>query len=198
MEKRLLAPGIFVYSDVIPNHDLLVNDIEESLSGPILSWIESSIKGENGIEVDKKYRDTLTFPVPYRDHILTDFQSVQDAVSGSLSNIFLSNFKPIEEDYKAEHQATTEFHEDYSVLKYSVGQQFVNHIDDHRDFPRKISYVYYFNENYEGGEICFPRFNLMYKPKANEMIFFPSNYVYNHSVSPVTEGTRYAVVSWLT
>ncbi len=198
MEKLSLAPGIFVYSNVIPNHDVLINDIEESLSGPNLSWVESSIKSENGIEVDKKYRDTLTFVVPYRDHILTDFPSVKDAVWGSLSNIFLSNFKPIEDDYKIEHQATTEFHEDYSILKYGVGQQFVNHIDDHRDFPRKISYAYYFNENYEGGEISFPRFNLTYKPKANEMLVFPSNYVYNHSVSPVTDGTRYAVVSWLT
>ena len=53
------------------------------------------------------------------------------------------------------------------------------------------------NDNYTGGEINFPRFGITFKPKANQMIVFPSNYVYNHSVSPVIEGSRYAVVGWL-
>jgi predicted 2-oxoglutarate/Fe(II)-dependent dioxygenase YbiX len=60
-----------------------------------------------------------------------------------------------------------------------------------------MSTVYYLNDNYTGGEINFPRFNVTFKPKANQMIIFPSTYVYNHSVSPVIEGQRYAVVSWL-
>jgi len=42
-----------------------------------------------------------------------------------------------------------------------------------------------------------PRFDITFKPKANQMIVFPSNFMYKHSVSPVIEGERYAVVSWL-
>jgi predicted 2-oxoglutarate/Fe(II)-dependent dioxygenase YbiX len=52
------------------------------------------------------------------------------------------------------------------------------------------------NDNYTGGEISFPRFGITYKPKANELLMFPSNYVYNHSVAEVTAGNRYAVVTW--
>jgi predicted 2-oxoglutarate/Fe(II)-dependent dioxygenase YbiX len=55
---------------------------------------------------------------------------------------------------------------------------------------------FYLNEDYEGGEIEFGRFNLKIKPKANQMIMFPSNYIYNHTVHPVVSGTRYAVVAW--
>jgi predicted 2-oxoglutarate/Fe(II)-dependent dioxygenase YbiX len=55
---------------------------------------------------------------------------------------------------------------------------------------------FYLNDEYEGGEIEFSRFGLNVKPKANQAIFFPSNYVYNHTVHPVTSGTRYAVVGW--
>jgi len=77
-----------------------------------------------------------------------------------------------------------------------VGQKFVNHIDDHTDYHRRMSTIYYINDNYEGGEIEFPRFNVKYKPVANDFIIFPSNYMYNHSVSPVISGERYAVVSW--
>ena len=32
--------------------------------------------------------------------------------------------------------------------------------------------------------------------KANRMIIWPSNFLYPHSVKPVTEGIRYSVVSW--
>jgi predicted 2-oxoglutarate/Fe(II)-dependent dioxygenase YbiX len=60
-----------------------------------------------------------------------------------------------------------------------------------------MSTVYYFNDDYTGGEVIFPRFDIKYKPVANELLVFPSTYVYNHSVVPVVEGTRYAVVSWL-
>jgi Rps23 Pro-64 3,4-dihydroxylase Tpa1-like proline 4-hydroxylase len=53
------------------------------------------------------------------------------------------------------------------------------------------------NDNYIGGEIKFPRFNVTHKPKANELLIFPSGYTYNHSVLPVESGTRYAIVGWL-
>ena len=60
-----------------------------------------------------------------------------------------------------------------------------------------MSWVYYINDDYTGGEIVFPRFGITYKPAKDELLIFPSTYVYNHSVLPVIEGTRYAVVSWL-
>jgi predicted 2-oxoglutarate/Fe(II)-dependent dioxygenase YbiX len=55
---------------------------------------------------------------------------------------------------------------------------------------------YFLNDNYEGGEIEFDHFNLKIKPKENQAVFFPSNYVYSHKVHPVTEGIRYSVVGW--
>jgi predicted 2-oxoglutarate/Fe(II)-dependent dioxygenase YbiX len=91
----------------------------------------------------------------------------------------------------------TTWHDQYGILKYGVGQKFTNHIDDHINHHRRISTTFYLNENYEGGEIIFPRFNVKYKPKKNELLVFPSTFVYNHSVSPVLEGERYAVVSWM-
>ena len=53
---------------------------------------------------------------------------------------------------------------------------------------------YFLNDNYIGGEIEFARFNLKIKPKANQALFFPSNYVYNHQVHDVISGTRYTIV----
>jgi predicted 2-oxoglutarate/Fe(II)-dependent dioxygenase YbiX len=46
------------------------------------------------------------------------------------------------------------------------------------------------------GELTFDRFGIEYKPKANQLIIFPSTFVYNHSVKEVISGKRYVVVSW--
>ena len=197
MKKRQLAPGIVVYSDVLENYDTLVQDIEEGLATSGQQWMQSSIQKDDKVQVDTSYRDTMLITINYKNFIDEDFTNLQDAFNSSLSNMFLTGFGPLESDYKQEHQLDTTSHEEYSVLKYGEGQKFVNHIDDHKDHHRRMSWVYYINDDYTGGEISFPRFNLTYKPAANEFLVFPSNYVYNHSVLPVIEGTRYAVVSWL-
>lgn len=197
MNKKELAPGIVVYSDVIENDIDLVLDIEEGMLSAKREWTPSSIKSNDTVKVDTEYRDTLTSVVPYTDLVIDDFISLDHAFNSTLSNIFLSGFGPAEADYKSQYQLSTTWHDSYSILKYGKGQKFVNHIDDHQDFHRRLSLVYYINDDYKGGEIVFPRFDITYKPNANELLLFPSTYVYNHSVLPVVEGTRYAVVSWL-
>jgi Rps23 Pro-64 3,4-dihydroxylase Tpa1-like proline 4-hydroxylase len=197
MIKRQLAPGIVVYSNVIENHSTLVQDIEEGASSAKIEWGQSSVRKGDNIEVDTEYRDTMIISFDYKDYVDNDFVDIQNAFYSNLSNMLFLAINPLELDYKTSHQVETTGHERYSLLKYGKGQKFVNHIDDHKDYNRKVSFVYYINDDYTGGEIVFPRFNLTYKPMANELIIFPSNYVYNHSVLPVIDGTRYAVVSWM-
>jgi len=194
MIKREIAPGILVYSDAIDGYETLINDIEEGVKSARILWHSAEIiSGE-----DKKIRDTDSFSVEYIDHIVEeDPFGYLDAFNKNLSNIFYSGFNKYEIDYKNVYGITFSNHQNYEVLRYGNGQMFKNHIDDHEAFHRRISTVYYLNDNYEGGEINFPRFNISYKPKANEFLIFPSTYVYNHSISEVTNGTRYAVVSWI-
>jgi hypothetical protein len=197
MNKRELSPGVVVYDNIIDGYETLVSDIEEGMISANRQWQQSTVKRGDDTGVYTDSRDTLTTGIPYNDTLVDNFTNLNEAFNSTLSNIFLSGFGPAEEDYKAEYQIPTTWHDQYGILKYGVGQKFINHIDDHKDFHRRISTVYYINDNYSGGEIFFPRFNFKYKPKANELLIFPSTYVYNHSVLPVTEGTRYAVVSWL-
>ena len=197
MNKKELAPGIVVYSDVIDEYKTLVQDIEEGALSAQKQWVQSSIRGADGVKVDTEYRDTQSIGVSYTPSPIEDFSTMDQAFNATLSNMFLLGFGPAEADYKAEYRFDTTWHDQYSILKYGIGQKFVNHIDDHTEYHRRMSLVYYINDDYLGGEILFPRFGISYKPKANELLIFPSGYTYNHSVLPVTEGTRYAVVSWL-
>lgn len=198
MNKEEIAPGIVIYSNVIPDSENLYKDIEEGMASVGFAWNEAAVKENSDPMVNKKTRDTSTFGIPYKGKIEDlAVQSLGDAFINNVNNLFFEHFDPIEKDYMADYGIFTEWHDSYGILKYGEGQQFTNHIDDHPTYHRRISTVYYLNENYTGGEINFPRFNVTLKPKANQMIVFPSTYVYNHSVSPVTSGERYAVVSWM-
>lgn len=64
-------------------------------------------------------------------------------------------------------------------------------------FPyRKFGCVYYLNNDYEGGEIYFPNFDLSIKPKSNTMIFFPGDVEHLHGVRNVNKGTRHTIASF--
>jgi hypothetical protein len=198
MIKEEIAPGIVVYSNVISESENLYKDIEEGMISAGLRWIEASVKESSDPMVNTKTRDTSTFGIPYKGFIQDTLpENMSEAFLTSINNMFFKNFDPIEKDYMSNYGIFSDWHDTYGILKYGAGQFFSNHIDDHPSYHRRVSTVYYLNDNYTGGEINFPRFNITFKPKANQMIVFPSTYVYNHSVSPVIEGERYAVVSWL-
>jgi predicted 2-oxoglutarate/Fe(II)-dependent dioxygenase YbiX len=200
MIKEEIAPGIVVYSNVIPESENLYKDIEESMVSAGFNWLDAMVR-----DGDKKHdgvnimtRNTLNFSVPYLGKIESKTEiDIKMLLLENLNNIFFESFDPIEKDYMQTYGVYTDWHDTYGILKYGAGQFFSNHIDDHPTYHRRVSTLYYLNDNYTGGEINFPRFNITLKPKANQMILFPSTYVYNHSVSPVIEGERYAVVSWM-
>jgi hypothetical protein len=194
MKKREIAPGIFIYSDVIDGHESLVSDLEEGLASSRIGWSESYITIGEELKKDTTVRDTLSVMIPYEK---SDDSTLLGYLNSSVRELLFNYFDPIEKDYMNHFHINLKNHEPYQILKYGVGQKFTNHIDDGPIHNRKVSTTYYLNDDYEGGEIVFPRFGISYKPRANEMIVFPSTFVYNHSVKPVLSGTRYAVVTWL-
>ena len=75
----------------------------------------------------------------------------------------------------------------------------ITHTDSGKNMPRTLSYVYFINDDYKGGELIFElptneviKVNI----QKNKLIMFPSNFLYPHKVLPVEEGVKYSVVSW--
>jgi hypothetical protein len=194
-----LAPGIVVYNNAIPESYNLYQNIEKEMLSLNIEWSAAYVKETSESTVNTKTRDTSIIGVQYLGGIKDNStENIGENFFINLNNMFFKNFDPIEKHYLSMYGIVSNWHDQYGILKYGVGQKFTNHIDDHQDFHRRVSSVYYLNDNYTGGELNFPRFNITFKPKANQIILFPSTYVYNHSVSPVINGERYAVVSWLT
>ena len=84
----------------------------------------------------------------------------------------------------------------YQILRYSGGGEYKRHMDDGVKTPRRVSGLLYLNGDFKGGELHFPYLNFTYKPYGGDLLLFPSGVPYMHAANPVTEGTKYSVVSW--
>ena len=92
------------------------------------------------------------------------------------------------------------------LLKYSTGGYFKKHADAEFRIPgsvdwvknvdRDISILLYLNDDFEGGALLFNHFNYYYRPRAGDLVFFPSDHRYEHEARPLKSGVRYVVVSW--
>jgi len=89
---------------------------------------------------------------------------------------------------------------DIEILKYKNTGFYTWHVDHFATVPRTMSCILLLNNDYDGGNLCFRNpdgsgeWEVEVKP--NRMIIWPSNFLYPHTVKPVTEGTRYSVVAW--
>jgi hypothetical protein len=63
-------------------------------------------------------------------------------------------------------------------------------------YKYNISVLMYPNNDYTGGEIIFPEYNLTFKPQPGSFILFPGNNNYKHIVNRVDSGVRYTMPSW--
>ena len=59
-----------------------------------------------------------------------------------------------------------------------------------------MSVLIYLNDDYEGGEIVFPKQNFKIKPKSGMLIAFPGNRMYPHLVEPCYGNLRYTISLW--
>ena len=87
------------------------------------------------------------------------------------------------------------------LLKYNVGGKYEIHIDQYTSASRHLSIIMNLNDNYEGGDLIFTdqkeKEIKRLKLSKGSIVFFPSDFMYPHSIQPITKGTRYSIVSWL-
>ncbi len=86
----------------------------------------------------------------------------------------------------------------YAVVNLSLIEKFnIETRQWERIMERDVSFLFYLNDQYGGGELEFYDLGLTIKPKKGMMIAFPSYKEFAHKVHPVTWGHRYSLVSWV-
>ena len=89
-----------------------------------------------------------------------------------------------------------------AIVRWPVGTRQEPHADKEfhigeekgrpNDFPwYDIASLFYFDDNYEGGELYFPQHGIEFKPKPRSAYFFPGDRFYTHGVRPIKSGNRF-------
>ena len=181
---------IIMIQNVIPQENieeimLLTNNKKDISQATIIND-----KKEGG-ETNTEIRNTLWYNI-------TDEMrhKLEEAVAGC----FREHIAP---RYNCEFKS----YEPVQFLGYPVGGHYRGHIDgesfnfETRQWescmPRDVSFLFYLNDQYGGGELEFYDLGLTIKPKKGMMIAFPSYKEFAHKVHPVTWGHRYTLVSWV-
>ena len=186
---RELAPGIVVFENIFLESMEYIKKIEDSGT----SWRPAEVlvnPNEHVSGTDYKARDTDLIMLPHHTDESTN-------PLADFARTFHENMKPCLDQYLNAYYAKMQKFEAPQLLRYGKEQKFHDHIDDHPLFTRRISMTYYLNDEYEGGDVEFKRHGLRFRAKKNDLLIFPSNFIYNHEVHPVTEGLRYVVVQWM-
>lgn len=82
------------------------------------------------------------------------------------------------------------------LAKFNIDAEMPPHFDESR--PHDIATLIYLNDDYEGGEIYFPEFDIKIKPKPGDMVAFPDNPSFMHGVKKITGSNRYTLPRWFT
>lgn len=193
-ESKMIYPGIWVYKGALSTNLNIVDRMEAILSDRTNphNWQESMVGYGEKIP---EYRDCVDFKIrQIPDEFLTreDLKTLhsvwQDAYDAQIDAV---------NDYCMRHNIKMEFWEVMNFIRYGEGQHFQEHADHGFSYSATVSLVAYPNDDYEGGELIFPKLGLTVKPEAGDLYIFPSTYIYSHRVMPVTKGTKYSLVTML-
>lgn len=179
---QMLFPGIWKYTDVFKKDFNVIKAIENEVANNTCLWEKSKV----GLaETDTDYRDCFDFKLSNlgKEHEIYQY-------------IYQSQ-KPAVDHYCNMHNVKMDFWEWTNVIKYQKGQYFDEHSDHGWSYVSTVSLVGYPNDNYEGGELYFPKLNVNIKPEAGDLYIFPSTYLFSHVAMPVRSGDKYSFVTML-
>lgn len=202
MNFEILDLGLVYYKNIMPNSqraiDLINNVVERFRAGEhgnantrVQDW-EPWWDDHMPKPFNYKFYVFRKENVPLDDYYRAELLEISDVLYGSLDAAFrhyCTLYPWAVNSVKGEEPND-------GVLRY---EQDGGHLPAHQDLgvsSRVLSTVSYLNDDYEGGEIEFRHSNVIIKPEAGSIVFFPSNFLYVHEVMAVKSGTRYAMPHW--
>ena len=176
---------------------VLENIVLNKLCDDILNeYIDSNEWKDTGITsksiLDKKIRNCTSVGISLNE-VIEKNKNVRKSLDDEVFKCAKKSIEKYNEKFKHAHILKDS---GYELLKYEKGGFYTQHVDSFTEIPRTISCSFILNNNFKGGEFSFFDNKHIYPLKKGSAIMFPSNFLYPHSVLPVTEGTRYSIVTW--
>ena len=80
------------------------------------------------------------------------------------------------------------------IARFDKGFGMHEHFDSTK--PNDIATLIYLNNDYSGGEIYFPDYDISIKPDEGDLVCFPDTPDFIHGVKPIKDGVRYTAPRW--
>lgn len=207
MDVNILYPKIHVYSGLLGSADDLVATLRE-----VYDWNAWYTFGDSAA-IQLKHRSFSSFPSKEEWALVEQSIERPNKASSAIINAFYDatsnyvssnnvtpvswNFNPpavcmYETNAGASEDVAMHYHTDFQQEKR-----------DEPGFKPYITCTMYLNDDYEGGELEFKILQedgsadrVTFKPKAGDIVVFPSDEPYYHSVNLTTNGKKYFVRSF--
>lgn len=186
--------GLNIYKNVYSKEEInkYIDVLERNLTeGGLYKWNEARVTNSE-IPI-KKARDCVDFKI---NHQSLGARNQNNAEMLDMYDEVYNKLKECVDDYCRYWGINVNYYEVFNFVKYEgEGTHFDIHADHGPAYVCTVSAVIYLNDDYEGGEIYFPRLdNKVIKPEYGDIAIFPSNYIYEHASLPIKSGTKYCVV----
>lgn len=190
--KNELFPGVWVYKNAINKELNLIERLESFIANTRnQSWQEAMV-GYNQKMIE--YRDCVDFKIHKNTN--PNMSSPEKELNDIWQDAYNTQIDAVD-DYCRKYNIEMNFWEAMNFIKYGPNQHFQEHADHGFSYVATVSLVAYPNDDYEGGELYFPKINLNIKPEAGDLYIFPSTYLFSHKAMPVISGTKYSIVTML-
>lgn len=185
---KVHAPGIEEYSIDIETAELLYGLAKNAFSE---QWTKAKVLNNKNEVILEDSRNCYSYGLSYLQndcHPNDPITRFKNSVETLLEEIVLQ--------FRSKYSIMPLISHSTEVLRYEHGGKFKKHIDDCSKYPRVVSVSLIMNDEYDGGELYFPHFDISIKPTPGQIIVFASSFPYMHEVKPVLYGTRMSVVKW--
>lgn len=201
MDTKELAPCIVVFEDAFKPADFTeLLEVECQQQWGYTSWYVTYVGSPGKQQQRVDYRSSLACELGVLGQPIDSIAEKRiiplaerwQAIHGDLQSCIWS--------YRNMYDIEVTEDEGFACLKYSKGAEYRGHVDHAPSNNRVFSIVAFVNDNFEGGELNFPLFDVSVKPKAGSAVCFPSNFPYFHYAKPVgatnSNDTKYSLVTW--
>lgn len=189
----LIAPNVISKEGVAFIIEHAKRQKKEDLS--VFDPEQSNKSGNTKFSVDKKIRDTQ----------MIDLEDIASEIIDLYRNVVLNVINPFYEFEVKDSELP-------QLLHYGIDGHYMPHCDGEslwkppgnepliwrKSTDRDLSTVLFLNDDFEGGDFVFPELRVRVRPEPGMLVCFPSTHEYLHGVEPVTKGTRYSMVNWMT
>ncbi len=211
MEEKLnyktLYPKIDVYPDAIPNIQEFIETIKESEKNSngryyLRKWDQWSIFGTYTQQKHEAHEPREYGEMYDREKKLSD--TVYEVYNKALKDYIVRNQVTLPEGTQLMTSSFSKYKKDLDVLENNLAMQYHT---DFKIFEKELpgqkffmTCTIYLNDDYEGGDIEFFIDNqfISHKPKAGDILIFPSTPPYYHGVKTIKSGEKFFIRNFLT